>query len=60
MTARNQFFPPLYLPDLESERGFPLTRAPFAIGGGDEFNEDRLQERLFRHAEILNHSYQCG
>jgi hypothetical protein len=60
MTARNQFFPPLYLPDLESERGFPLARVPFAIGGGDEFNEDWLQERLFRHPEILHHSYQCG
>jgi hypothetical protein len=53
MTGRNQFFPPLYLPDLEAERGLPLTRVPFAIGGGDEFNEDWLQERLFRHPEIL-------
>ena len=48
--ATNRYRPPLYLASLEEQQGRALERIPF---DEREFYEDWLQERLFKHPEVL-------
>lgn len=54
--ATNRYRPPLYLASLEEQQGRALERIPVLERipfDEREFHEDWLQERLFKHPEVL-------